>query len=69
MHPYHATMIRRNSDLEIHLPDADAPSSANIIDPADIEMLTSDDEKQILTLPSHRGSILSTIRQRSSRIR
>ncbi|KAE8549687.1 hypothetical protein EYB25_008211 [Talaromyces marneffei] len=46
-------MIRRNSDLEIHLPDADAPSSANIIDPADIEMLTSDDEKQILTLPPH----------------
>jgi hypothetical protein len=50
---YHAAMIRRNSDLEIHLPDADAPSSADIIDPADIEMLTSDDEKQILTLPPH----------------
>ncbi|EED20246.1 IQ calmodulin-binding motif domain protein [Talaromyces stipitatus ATCC 10500] len=52
MRSYHAAMIRRNSDLEIHLPDADAPSSAGI-NSTDVEMLTSDDEKRVLSLPPH----------------
>jgi T-complex protein 11 len=43
-------MIRRNSDIEIHLPDADAvPRDMEM----EMEMLTSDDEKQVLSLPPH----------------
>ncbi|KAL1967516.1 hypothetical protein VTN77DRAFT_3031 [Rasamsonia byssochlamydoides] len=45
-------MIRRDSDIEIHLPDAGASQTTDTPDERDIEML-SDDQNQALSLPPH----------------
>lgn len=45
-------MIRRNSDIEVQLPDAAASQTADTPDEQDIEML-SDDQGQTLSLPAH----------------
>ncbi|PGH05617.1 hypothetical protein AJ80_08309 [Polytolypa hystricis UAMH7299] len=45
-------MIRRNSDLELHLPDATEDLSASAPDAGDVEM-SSDDPTTRFTLPAH----------------
>ncbi|KAH8693081.1 IQ calmodulin-binding motif domain protein [Talaromyces proteolyticus] len=45
-------MIRRNSDIEIHLPDAGSQST-DLTDPQDIEMLSSDNPENMMALPPH----------------
>ncbi|KAL2011814.1 hypothetical protein VTN00DRAFT_4532 [Thermoascus crustaceus] len=45
-------MIRRNSDIEIQLPDAGPTTPADSSDEQDVEML-SDEQAQPLTLPPH----------------
>jgi hypothetical protein len=45
-------MIRRKSDIEIHLPDAGPVPSVDTADKKDVEML-SDDQDQTLSLPPH----------------
>jgi hypothetical protein len=46
------TMIRRNSDIEVQLPDAAVSQSVEIPDERDLAML-SDDQDQTLPLPPH----------------
>ena len=45
-------MIRRNSDIEIHLPDAGSPT-ADTADSSDVEMASPDNQEHMMALPPH----------------
>jgi hypothetical protein len=46
-------MIRRNSDFEIHLPDAGSPTADVPDTSSDVEMLSPDNQEHMMALPPH----------------